>query len=208
MGNAGVGTIDMIPISTEPNIDAVYTTRPEPFLDCQAELGHPPICMDQVHGNTVRSVTNTIPALLPATDGCFTSIPGIWLAVKTADCMPILIAHPSGIVGAIHVGRRGIENHIIPAFFSELTHVYGNLDGFWIWIGPCICHSCYQVSIEHDEYCDLIGQARHQLAKIVPGSSVCDSGLCTVCNNDKFYSYRKEKTDLRNYSFIRLAAKN
>ena len=72
------------------------------------------VCASQVHGDTVRTVTAADlgigldePEPWQA-DGLVTDIPGVTLAVYSADCLPILLYDPvRRVVGAVHAGWRG-----------------------------------------------------------------------------------------------------
>lgn len=70
----------------------------------------------QVHGDAIVEKASPTPldpgfdpatTVLPAADGQFTDQAGFALAIKTADCQPLFLAHPSGPVAALHVGWRG-----------------------------------------------------------------------------------------------------
>jgi len=63
--------------------------------------------MNQVHGDDVVEVKTLIDD--PTCDALITTVPGIALAVMVADCIPLLLSS-SGVVGAVHVGRRGLMN--------------------------------------------------------------------------------------------------
>ena len=74
----------------------------------------------QVHGNHVRIASAadahgiTEPASWDSADGYVTNIPGVPLAVFTADCAPLLLHDPvAGVVGAIHCGWRPVAADII-----------------------------------------------------------------------------------------------
>jgi len=62
----------------------------------------------QVHGSTVLVIDKIPdPENPPMADGMITQTPGLKLAIKTADCIPLLIADPvRKIVGAFHVGWK------------------------------------------------------------------------------------------------------
>jgi polyphenol oxidase len=75
--------------------------------------------------------------------------------------------------------------------------------------GPCIRECCYQVGpevaaqfsalfpewppVEGKQNLDLAeGNRRHLLAGGVPAEQIFDSGLCTACLTEHFFSYRRE----------------
>ncbi|MEN9882577.1 MAG: hypothetical protein RI916_1004 [Actinomycetota bacterium] len=65
--------------------------------------------MNQVHGDDVVEVKTLIDD--PTCDALITTVPGVALAVMVADCIPLLLSS-SGVVGAVHVGRRGLMNSV------------------------------------------------------------------------------------------------
>ena len=67
-------------------------------------------------------------------DALFTDEPGITLSVITADCVPVLVAGPEGLV-AIHAGWRGIVGGVIPATLEKMK---GRPEEWTAWVGPAI----------------------------------------------------------------------
>jgi YfiH family protein len=97
--------------------------------------------ISQVHGASVLWATR--PGLAGEADAILSREPGLLLAVRTADCVPILVAG-EGVVGAIHAGWRGLAAGVIPAAIAELAH-----DGpLRAVVGPSICMDCYEVGEE------------------------------------------------------------
>ena len=81
-------------------------------------------------------------------DAIETSIKGLFLGVKTADCVPILITSTSGIfVSAVHSGWRGTYNEIVRNVIEDILDNYKlNRDDLVCAIGPSIGLCCYEVS--------------------------------------------------------------
>jgi YfiH family protein len=125
------------------------------------QLGVQPIFLNQVHGQSLIELT---PKSLQGqeADACFTVSKGVACTMMVADCMPILIAHPSGsFVGALHVGWRGflgvdahdelmeqgILAHALDSISKSLlsqgvSHETGQV---WAWLGPCIGVNSFEV---------------------------------------------------------------
>ena len=71
--------------------------------------------LDQVHGcRALRVDASALPAgePLPSADAAITTRTDVAVAVKAADCVPILLAHPAGAVAAVHAGWRGTAQGI------------------------------------------------------------------------------------------------
>lgn len=84
------------------------------------------VLLDQVHGAEVvvaTGPTGPLSTLAPA-DGVVTAVPDLLLAVRTADCVPVLLAAPGG-VGAAHAGWRGLVAGVLPRTVQALCAVAG-----------------------------------------------------------------------------------
>jgi hypothetical protein len=140
-------------------------------------------------------------------DGIFTDQKNKVLVIKVADCYPILFYHPTGIIGVVHAGRAGTENQIIQKVLQCFKDERQLDKGWVIWLGPRICHDCYQINRETDEHYDLRAKNVEQIQKELAGdlNFAIDSGLCTAHQNDWFYSYRKEGSGVKmNYGLVAL----
>jgi YfiH family protein len=81
----------------------------------------------------------------PEGDGIFTTTPGTRVAVKTADCLPVLIAARNGTFAcAIHAGWRGLTSGILPRAI-ELASGFDRRDQLMVAIGPAISREQFEV---------------------------------------------------------------
>jgi len=156
----------------------------------------------QVHGTRVLVHTGGWEGWLRGeeADGHIAAEKGIALAIGVADCVPVFIAHPSGIVALLHSGWRGTAAGITIEAISALARYGLPPDELAIHLGPAICGRCYEVSAEVRE--QLTGQpvtrgghvdlrsliAEHASETGVQKISVSSS--CTKCDNDRFFSHR------------------
>lgn len=107
------------------------------------------IC-DQVHGDTVRVVQEGHGPLQTCgeADALVSTTPGVLLAVRTADCVPILLAAPGG-VAAVHAGWRGTVAPILgPAVQTLCAEAGCRPEEVRAAIGPCIGVDAYEVGRE------------------------------------------------------------
>ncbi len=103
--------------------------------------------LKQIHSNKVID-TDINYIRIPAGDGLVTSQKGIILAIKTADCVPVLFFCSSGIViGAAHCGWSGAKDDIIKNIITMMIKK-GATDIKAI-IGPAICQDSYEVGAEY-----------------------------------------------------------
>jgi copper oxidase (laccase) domain-containing protein len=164
--------------------------------DIHTYIGHSPVIkMTQTHSATCRHVTQKTLKTgyqLPDCDACFTTMKGIVLSVKTADCLPILIHHPTGLAAGIHAGRKGTENHILSATLTMIKQVTGLCAGFTVYFGPAISKANYQIDKEANLYFDLVTENISQLNKAIPsqGYTLIQSKICTF-EDPRFDSYRQ-----------------
>lgn len=161
----------------------------------------------QVHGSEVVSVR--IPGDHGEGDALITSTRGLWLAVRTADCVPLLLADPERrIVAAVHAGWRGTAAGISRITVETLCVQWGcDPVNMLVAIGPCIASCCFEVGEdvaaqfpahitrwEPKPHVDLVDANRQQLiAAGVPAARIETLGLCTVCDPGVFHSFRRDR---------------
>ena len=109
----------------------------------------PLVQMKQVHSSVVRRVNVALSDLLPG-DGLISATPGLLLAIKTADCVPVLVADiKRRTVGAFHAGWRGTVARVVEKGIGEMRHQFGSVPrDLRAAIGPSIRRCCYQVGPE------------------------------------------------------------
>ena len=179
----------------------------------------------QVHGADVRAVKNRTdaepkPGVLGDDQYCdalISNTPGILLAVKTADCVPILLGDPeTGAFAAVHAGWRGTLAAIVTRAIDNLRNQYGTRpEQLRAAIGPAANSCCYEVGPEviaqfnqrFPQSTSLFTPTREGHARIdlhaanrdqLRGAGVSHDRIhaapfCTMDRNDLFFSYRCEK---------------
>ena len=169
------------------------------------------IFADQVHGINVYFCPPDRGGYIKLqTDGLISQTPGQILVIKTADCIPLLIyGSKKGRVGAIHAGRESLMKGII----EEAIKIFSSPSSLIIGIGPHIRKCCYSLNEKKEAslnsvfqepwgkylqkrndkfYFDLTQIAKDKLLKLgVKKENIEDSGICTFCQGEKFYSARK-----------------
>ena len=89
----------------------------------QVPLPSAPRWLQQVHG-TASSISMTMPRL-PEADAAITSRAGVVCAMRTADCLPVLLAATDGsVVGAAHAGWRGLAAGVIEATVAACVRAW------------------------------------------------------------------------------------
>jgi YfiH family protein len=170
----------------------------------------------QVHGKRVQVVTGNSPNPVPETDALVTNVPDIPLMLLYADCLPVLIAdRKNKAVGVVHAGWKGTAQSILTETLAVMSENYNSRkEDFLIAIGAGIGKCCFEIGEEVKEKLSLVsfsdqafegrdGKIFADLAEInksqalnfgVPEENIAyNDGLCTFCNQDLFYSYRRDK---------------
>ncbi|MCP9000183.1 polyphenol oxidase family protein [Pseudarthrobacter sp. RMG13] len=162
--------------------------------------------MEQVHGTAVEMMEPATPA--PTADAMVSR--GLPLAVMVADCIPAVLVGegPEGpVLAAVHAGRPGIENGILPAAVERMRSA--GATAIRAWLGPSICGRCYEVPAElraqvaaqvpatwaatswGTPALDLPAGAKRQLE--AAGVVIEYAGPCTL-ENEELFSYRRSNT--------------
>jgi YfiH family protein len=151
-------------------------------------------------------------------DALMTNAPGILLAVKSADCVPIILGDTrTGACAAVHAGWRGTVARIVEHTMERMNAEYGTrAEDLRAAIGPAAGACCYEVGAEVIEafrsnfsdadslfqptreghaLIDLQRANRNQLVQAgVHADHVHLAPFCTMCRTDLFFSYRREKS--------------
>jgi polyphenol oxidase len=150
-------------------------------------------------------------------DALLENTPGSVIAVKTADCIPLLLLDDANrAVAAVHAGWRGavaqIAHHAVHAMRSHFGSLPEHLHAA---IGPGIGNCCFEVGPEVAAqfgrtgrvHIDLAAENRRQLQEAgVTAARIYASNLCTMCGAGEFHSFRRDRERAgRMYSFVGLA---
>jgi len=161
-----------------------------------------------VHGGQSRDDLLQLEA-----DAVVTGTPGVACAVRTADCVPVLLADlETGFVAAAHAGWRGVVGGVLGAAVEELRALSGEEGRIVAAIGPHISLDAFEVSedvaLQIQSVChkavvsrtygdrphvDLRVAVRDHLVRAgVPDASVDDVEGCTMLDGSRFFSYRRD----------------
>jgi YfiH family protein len=109
----------------------------------------PLVTLRQIHSDLIHCVAK-LPRQPLVGDGLITCMPGILLAIQTADCLPIILVDTKQrAVGVFHAGWRGTVKRIAEKGVGEMRHWFGTLPkDIKATIGPGIHGCCYDVGPE------------------------------------------------------------
>ncbi len=77
-------------------------------------------------------------------DGLFTKEKNIFVGVKTADCVPLIVSNKN-FVGAIHCGWKGLSSGILENMKNLILKENSSFEECKFFLGPSICKDCYEV---------------------------------------------------------------
>lgn len=185
--------------------------------------------LKQIHSNIIHWI-ETYPDRAQKGDAMLTDRPHILLAIKTADCLPVLIVDEQKMaIAAVHCGWRGTIQRVIHKAVQGLEDFYGcDRSSLLVAMGPSIGRECYEVGedvyagfksenlplkslrnhhVRKKKYfLDLKQANRDQLLSLgVREDNIFSASFCTHCE-ENFFSYRRDKDKVnRMISFIGLS---
>jgi polyphenol oxidase len=196
------------PLNALPGVRHCFTTR-VPGVDVQADKAEalrrldqvhrgirkelcigsgPLVTAQQVHGNAIGVVDTPITneQCFDEVDGLITSQREVCLGIYVADCCAVYLVDPvRHAIGLVHSGRKGTELGITTSAIELMHELFGTEPGdLVVQLSPCIRPPHYEVDFaaEIAANCRAAG-VRH----------IHDSGICTACDLQSYYSYRAEK---------------
>jgi YfiH family protein len=177
------------------------------------------ITVRQIHSGIVSDAA--CPA--PEGDALISNRAGVLVAVKTADCVPILLADPvTRSVAAVHAGWRGTAAGIVANAIAQMSEKWGaHPADLHAAIGPAIGRCCYEVGadvarrfspwnqelaqIEIPVHVDLPRINEIQLREMGVGN-IWQADECTFCAAERYFSFRRDREQAgRMFSFIGLS---
>lgn len=159
----------------------------------------------------------SVPNDINNTDGLMTNIPGIPLITFYADCVPLFfLDRKNKAIAVVHSGWKGTVLKIGAKTIRQMTETYGTKpEDCLVGIGPSIGPECFEVGPEvaqefkdsFDNWNEFIKPFGIDKFKIdlwkanklmlmdmgIPEKNITISGFCTKCNEDLFFSYRRDK---------------
>jgi hypothetical protein len=179
------------------------------------------IIMNQEHGDKVSIVRGGEKP--ESGDGIILIEKGVAGIIKTADCLPVVIAEPAyPMASIIHAGWRGTVKKIVYNAVHTMIGLGAERRRMIALLGPSISSCCYEVGQDvHKAFQNegfsggifqkvgeslflSIRQANRELLEDAGIINIFDIDLCTFCNKDFFHSYRRGETGKRQINFVSL----
>ena len=190
----------------------------------------------QCHGNSVYVLQNPNISIDKVSqfkaDAIVTHLPECSIMVLTADCVPIVIYDPvKHVTGVVHAGRLGTQKKILSVTIEMLSREYGSRpEDLIVGMGPAIRGCCYEVGEDCIWPFIKMDSGKSEIVKItnkkkffldlpeanrregreagVLNCNIYADGPCTFCENQRWYSYRKEGNTGRLITMTMLRPRN
>ena len=144
----------------------------------------------QIHGNKIAVVDSrshsTAGREFRGCDGIITNQRGIVLGIYVADCCAVYIVDPkTPAISLVHSGRKGTELGVVANAVKQMIDRFrSDPADLVVHLSPCIRPPHYEI----DFASEIVRQCRALDVK-----EIHDSGVCTACDLNRYYSYRAEK---------------
>ena len=170
--------------------------------------------MVQVHGNDYHLLNGPGKMHNAEADILLATQPGTAIAVRTADCLPILLADPqTGVIAAVHAGWRGTAASVVAHAVKAMLQYGAERERIIASLGPCIGPCCFKIGKESaqqlaaccsdtatciiektsETYADLAVINRLQLLQSgLNRANIEHLEACTACDAERYFSYRRD----------------
>jgi copper oxidase (laccase) domain-containing protein len=150
--------------------------------------GWPLLTAQQIHGDKIAIIDRLVAGdkEFAGCDGIITNQKQIALGIHVADCCAVYIVDPkTPAIGLVHSGKKGTERAIVSNAIQQIREHFGSDPGeLTVQLSPCIRPPHYEI----DFAANIVEQCR-----AAGVTKIHDSGVCTACDIDRYYSYRAEK---------------
>lgn len=210
-GGVSAAPCDSLNIGMHVGDDPSAVAENRRRLRASLALPSEPLWLEQVHGASVcePELHRGEPGN-PRADAIVTRALGQVCAIQVADCLPVLLATRDGtVIGAAHAGWRGLSAGVLEATLAAMRC---DARGVVAWLGPAIgpasfevgdevleafvagwpqAHAAFSPSARGRWLCDLYLLARQRLAARGV-TEVHGGGWCTLCDAQRFFSFRRD----------------
>jgi len=184
-----------------------------------ADKGFHFVVADQTHSDHIKVIGErqtkgwgSMDDAIEDCDALITQEKKVILTILTADCVPILLYDPKKeVVAAVHAGWKGTKAKIAAKTVLKMQELFdSNVEDIVAAVAPSIGRCCYEVGEDVAKHffdtsegftqkgdkfmLDLPYINKYQLLDAgVKESNIEMSGVCTACEVEAYFSYRKEQ---------------
>lgn len=201
---------NVVAATTDKQIDFAYpagnaqlTQQQQDYIDALTGFTNTPVVnIKQVHGERIVVLQNKFDStryVVEQADAIITNITNLAIAVRTADCLPVLLWAPQpSAIGVVHAGWKGTQLQIAAKTVRQMVDIFSvDPSAIKIALGPAIRKEAYEVGDEFAEYfpesteriggkchLDLIKENRRQLTGAgIKSENIFDCQICTFSDN-------------------------
>lgn len=217
--------------STKSAGDGRKTSNILQFLDKHNVRYKKLVILRQIHSVNIYIYHKTNEQLVETiddVDGVITEQKETVLAVRTADCLPLIFADKTaGLVGVSHQGWRGSLKKMAVRMVDVLVERGAQKENLIVAMGPAVGACCYDIGPDRyaefmeqfEVYADQIfhiegGRYHLNLSRLnylqlrdcgVQSSHIDFFPFCTACDKNRFFSFRRDKKEKLGemFSFIK-----
>lgn len=169
------------------------------------------IILEQVHDDKIYYADQPVKDEIPGCDAAITDKEDLYLLIQIADCQAVSIKDPvRRVIANVHNGWRGSVKNIVGKVIKELESKFGSKpEDLIINVSPSLGPCCSEFSDPYNElpshlhkyilennHVDFWEATKDQCLKEgILGKNIHIDGSCTVCNSEKYFSYRADKGD-------------
>lgn len=223
LGGESISPYDSLNLGTHVGDTPAAVSRNRDILLQQAALPASPMWLNQVHGTDIV-IANEWHDNVEA-DAIYSQQADQVCAIMTADCLPVLFTDKQGTqVAAAHAGWRGLLAGVLE---NTIKQFHGKREDILVWLGPAIGPQQFEVGQEvYDAFTHhslraedafVATDTEHYLANIyqLAKQRLWASGIehisggdfCTVTEQQRFFSYRRDGVTGRMASLIWILTK-
>jgi purine-nucleoside/S-methyl-5'-thioadenosine phosphorylase / adenosine deaminase len=148
----------------------------------------PLLTAQQIHGDKIAIVDLPVAGdkEFAGCDGIITDQREIALGIHVADCCAVYIVDPkTPAIGLVHSGKNGTALAVVSKAIQQMRERFGsNAADLVVQLSPCIRPPHYEI----DFAARIVEQCRGEGV-----TQIHDTGVCTACDIESYYSYRAEK---------------
>lgn len=148
----------------------------------------PLLTVEQIHGDKITPIDRPVGSdeQIAGCDGLITNQRRALLGIHVADCCAVYIVDPkTPAIGLVHSGKKGTELGIAAKAIEQMSEKFGSDPAnIIVQLSPCIRPPHYEI----DFASEIIRQCKSKGVE-----RIYDTGVCTACDLQRYYSYRAEK---------------
>jgi len=167
------------------------------------------VSLNQIHSDKILTVSQDVHGEIDGHDGMITNLAGKFLMIQVADCQAVMMWDSTiGVIANVHNGWKGSVQNIVGKCLRRMIDDYGcDPENMHVEVSPSLGPCCAEFSdpynelpsnlhgfIDKNNHVDFWKATKKQCTNEgILESNINVAEICTVCNVDKYFSYRADK---------------